>query len=286
VFVRKPTDGQLAIGALIAFALWIFVALPLYYGPRDDPAAYKCSTKENENYSFWEKARCDPVAYFTAWLVGFTGVLSISTIGLWWVTWQGSKQQSGDMRAALAHAEKALGTAERAFVFLDGFNIELTTALDSDAPDYEWLPQRYRQDPGLYITRFAAQPRWKNGGNTPTEQLTIRVNWIGPTGPIGPEYPYRMQPRPFLLAPKAVEPSDYIDMPGAQALVDWSSNPVGDSPIIFIWGRADYRDVFRRPHFIEWCYQLRVSRPIRQERMSAAFIQWGDYNRTDNDDQG
>ena len=79
--VRRPTDGQLAIGALIAAALWIFVVLPLYYGPRNNSAAYTCPTKESEKYSFWEKTRCDPIAYFTIWLVGFTEVLAFSTIG-------------------------------------------------------------------------------------------------------------------------------------------------------------------------------------------------------------
>lgn len=34
--MRKPTDGQLAIGALFAFALWIFVVLPLLYYPRQE----------------------------------------------------------------------------------------------------------------------------------------------------------------------------------------------------------------------------------------------------------
>lgn len=34
--MRKPTDGQLAIGALIAFAVWIFVVLPLLYYPRQE----------------------------------------------------------------------------------------------------------------------------------------------------------------------------------------------------------------------------------------------------------
>jgi hypothetical protein len=106
--VRKLTDGRLAIGALIAFALWIFVALPLYYGPRDDSAAYKCSSKESENYTFWEKTRCDPAAYFTIWLVGFTGVLAASTIGLWIVTWLSGVRQSRDMKASVAVAEGQL----------------------------------------------------------------------------------------------------------------------------------------------------------------------------------
>jgi hypothetical protein len=178
-------------------------------------------------------------------------------------------------------SKEALQVTERAFVFLDGFNVELTTALDGDEVDYESLPERYRSDPGIFITRFAAQPRWKNGGNTPTKQLTIQVDWRGPTGPIPPEYVYREQPNVFFLAPKAVEPSAYIEMPGAQALINWANNPIGDSPMMWIWGRADYRDIFEKPHFVEWCYQLRLSRPVHNERLSAAFIQWGDYNRSD-----
>jgi hypothetical protein len=56
--------------------------------------------------------------------------------------------------------------------------------------------------------------------------------------------------------------------------------PVGDEPPVFIWGRADYDDIFGSHHFIEWCYRLRFERHTG-ERMSAGFIQWGDYNRSD-----
>ncbi len=179
-------------------------------------------------------------------------------------------------------ARVALITTERAFVYIDGFNVELTTAMDSDtAVDIERLPEYYRTDPGIYITRFAAQPRWKNGGNTPTNQMTVQVNWRGPPGPIPPDYIYRDAPQPFFLAPKATEPTGFIEMPSAQALVNWAMRPIGDSPLIFVWGRADYRDVFNQPHFIEWCYQLRLSRPVRNERIRANFIQWGEYNRSD-----
>lgn len=208
-----------------------------------------------------------------------TLAISVFTVVLVIVTNRQAKL-TGD---SVAIAKDALLKTERAFVFLDGFNIELTTALDSDHPDYERLPDRYKSDPGIYITRFAAQPRWKNGGSTPTEQMIIQVDWRGPIGTIPPEYVYRQPPEPFFLAPMAVEPSPYIEMPGAQALINWANNPVGEPPMMWIWGRADYRDVFGKPHFIEWCYQLRLSRPIRKERMTAAFIQWGDYNRSDKD---
>lgn len=174
--------------------------------------------------------------------------------------------------------------AQRAFVFLDGFNVQLTTAVDSNIPgrDFSWLPPRYQQDPGLYITRFAVQPRWKNGGSTPTEALTIQINWSGPRGQIPPNYTYREPPKPFFVAPRAAEPSAFIEIPPAGTLVDWANNPVGPPPMILIWGRADYRDVFDTPHFIEWCYELQFARPIRSERMTASFVQWGDHNRSDN----
>jgi hypothetical protein len=81
--------------------------------------------------------------------------------------------------------QKSFEATERAFVFLDGVNYELTTFADGKA-DIESIPQWYRSDPGLLITRFAAQPRWKNGGNTPTRKMTIQVDWCDPPKPIPP----------------------------------------------------------------------------------------------------
>lgn len=225
------------------------------------------------------------VAEYTEWLAGATFVLAFSTFGLWVVTWRAGMRQSRDMKVALIHAEKALATAERAFVFIDGFNVELSTAADTNAPnrDFTWLPQFYQQEPGLWISRFAAQPRWKNGGNTPTAQLTIQTDWrmFHDGFPPNFEFPYRNPPAAFFLAPRAIEPSPYLEMPPVQALIEWANTLVGVQPMILIWGRADYRDIFDTQHFVEWCYSLQFSRPIRSQRMAANFIQWGNYNRTD-----
>jgi hypothetical protein len=81
--VRRISEGIVAIGALIAFSLWIFVVLPfLYMRPNYDTGhnqtATNCSAEESKNHGFWEKTDCDPVAYFTLWLVGFSGVLAVS----------------------------------------------------------------------------------------------------------------------------------------------------------------------------------------------------------------
>ncbi len=292
--MRRISEGQYALGALTLLAAWLFVGLPLLFlqPPKSDPPSHSQTVvsgeggsfsprladttrianqgaEENQGTEFWPlvlgyrlKITDTLLVAFTFGLTIFTGLLWRSTDKLW------------------AAGERTLTTTERAFVFIDGFNVELTTAGDRPL-DTSQLPERYRDDPGLYVTRFAAQPRWKNGGNTPTENLTIQVEWRGPAGPIPPEYTYREEPRAFFLGPQTTQTSDYVEMPGAQALVAWAGNPIAPQPMMFIWGRADYNDVFGRSHFIEWCYQVRFSRPIRSLRMQAEFIQWGEYNRSD-----
>jgi hypothetical protein len=112
--------------------------------------------------------------------------------------------------------------------------------------------------------------------------MTIHVAWRGPEGPIPPEYTYTNPPSSFFLAPNAIEPSEFIEIPSTQALINYGLNPVGAAPLIFLWGRADYKDVFGHDHFIEWCYRLRYE-THRGERLRAHFIQWGGYNRSDED---
>ena len=74
---------------------------------------------------------------------------------------------------SVAIAKDALLKTERAFVFIDGFNVELTTLADGprDAEAEMHLSDRVKSDPGLYVTYFAVQPRWKNSGTTPTDDL-------------------------------------------------------------------------------------------------------------------
>lgn len=180
-------------------------------------------------------------------------------------------------------SEKALRTTERAFVLLDGFNYELTTA--DKVGNVSDLPDLYQPQPHLYVTRFAVQPRWKNGGNTQTRNLMINVDYGGPEGTFPPEYKYRNPDSRFFLA-KAVEPGTFIEMTyGAQALVYHGIRGMAVEPLVVIWGTANYEDVFGHRHFIEWCYQVRFECHDGRN-LRASFIQWGDYNRTDDDYPG
>lgn len=201
---------------------------------------------------------------------------AVATIAIAWFTWTLKRSTDRLWKAG----KDALEVTERAFVFIDGFNPELTTAIDAKI-DVVKLPERYRSYPELCITRFAAQPKWKNSGNTPTREMTIRVNWRGPEGPMPPDYVYKNAPDRFFIAPMAIEPSEIIDMSAMpRVLVDYGLNPIGAEPMIFIWGRADYEDVFGGAHFIEWCYRVRME-CYDGKCLRAHFIQWGEYNRTD-----
>jgi hypothetical protein len=205
----------------------------------------------------------------TDWLlVLFNGLLFGSTVFLW---------KANNRSAKIA--ELALTDLERAFVFIDGFTPQITTAVDLGT-DPNDLPERYRGRLHLYMHRFAVLPRWKNGGNTPTRNMKIQVAWRGPTGPIPPEYVYRGDPEPFFLGPLAIEHSLPVEMPPAARLVDYGLHMEGHQPMCWIWGRADYDDIFGKPHFLEWCYQPSFD-AHDGKRLRVTFIQWGDYNRTD-----
>jgi hypothetical protein len=221
---------------------------------------YEKPERESE---FWS-------AKFTDWLLAvFTGFLGLFTYRLW---------QSTD-RLWLASRDD-LETTNRAFVSIDGFEVELTTAADTKAVDVSGLPERYRSDPDLFITRFAVFPKWKNAGNTPTKNMVVRIGWRGPVGPTPPDYVYRAEPEPFFLAPRALELGGMVEMNGAAQLIDWSWMPIGLEPTFFIWGRADYEDIFGKKHFVEWCRLLRFERHDGK-KLRASFLQWGEYNRSD-----
>jgi hypothetical protein len=100
-----------------------------------------------------------------------TASIAIFTIVLVIVT----NRQAKLTAASVTIAKDALLKTERAFVYIDGFTPELTTAADAKVVKVEDLPERYRDCPELCITRFVVLPRWKNSGTTATRNMTIQV---------------------------------------------------------------------------------------------------------------
>lgn len=200
------------------------------------------------------------IVWVTGVLTIVTGLLAIFTYKLWADTARSSKQ------------------AARAFVFIDGFNYELTTMADS--PHSE-MPEAWADKERRYcVTRFAIQPRWKNSGATPTKNMKIRINNQGPIGNLPPDFIFNQSAAPFFVAPNSIEQSHFIEIQGLQAPIDYGLNPIAHEPILLIWGRADYEDIFGDSHFVEWCYRIRVE-SHKGGDLGVSFIQWGEYNRSD-----
>jgi hypothetical protein len=206
---------------------------------------------------------------FVAALAGV--FVALFTLALWISTnrlWVAGKEQ---------HA-----ISNRAFVSLDGFDVEITTAADNKSSAALITDAFYKEHPYLKVTRFAAIPRWKNAGSTPTKRMAIEINYESPAKTIPPSYTYKTKSFPFFIGPNSVERSEPIEITGTQVFIDNVMNGLPDPPIL-IWGRAEYDDVFGGgPHFIEWCYRLRYE-AHRGERLGAHFLQWGEYNRSDED---
>ena len=185
VALSKPSERHWVIGGLLFFALWLFVALPFLYGvPRysHDEAANKCSSEESKNHGFWEKAACDPTAYFTLWLVAFTGVLAVSTIGLGIATLglykTGEKQirlnaenaaaQSRDMQESIAvtriSAESSVVAAHAAS---QSAHVAEQTLLASERP-YVLLEVVNTANLGFAIRSYPSMTvKFVNHGNSP-----------------------------------------------------------------------------------------------------------------------
>jgi hypothetical protein len=83
------------IAVYIAFAFltgWLLIG-SLHVPPaseiRHDQATTEAASKNqksDQRESFWQRALDDPTAFFTLWVAAFTAILSLSTIGLWFVT--------------------------------------------------------------------------------------------------------------------------------------------------------------------------------------------------------
>jgi hypothetical protein len=251
-------------------------------GPRDNAAPQQCSAKEIENYSFWEKARCDPVAYFTAWLVGFTGVLAASTIGLWIVTWQGAKRQSREMRDSIGIAERAARGSHRSADIAERALVAGQRAFVSVA-----FGQNANRNIGTReISHWRFAPTWLNTGNSPTRNMENHVSMWWPDTELAddwcfPDYWYPGPRTPTLIgiAPKSTIEGQSITVP-----VGIIADVIEERKFLYFWGWATYNDVFpETPRYVtRFAVRVVIGGDARNsESISFYYARLGQYNCSD-----
>jgi hypothetical protein len=186
---RAPILAHVAYWAIMLLLLVSLIGRDLSHPPsppghpENDAQAYRDSNKKNSegerNETIWERTRNDPTAYFTFWLVIFTGVLAVSTIGLWLVTGTAARAARDSADVAAEQVKLAKETAARqlrAYVHLESITM-------FHANDSKFVP--------IIVIKY------KNFGVTPALRLTneIDFDFIGEifkkpesTGPITKRY--------------------------------------------------------------------------------------------------
>jgi hypothetical protein len=173
--------------------------------------------------------------------------------------------RASNRQAALT--KEALVTVSRAFVFLENFEPTLSTLNPGSM--------------GATVSDFMFVPRWKNSGDTPTKNLVLRVTYRAISGdlPDSFDYFYQDPPLQLLIGPKSNEWSEPITVPRAEA-----NQALAGSVSLYVWGRADYNDVFAggAPRFSTFCSRIQFIR--RAGQIETNFIAYGPYNRSDADE--
>jgi hypothetical protein len=237
--------------ALGGSVVWGILYVPPQQNVVQNQQPGNVASQREQKDGFWEKTSNDPVAYFTLWLVGFTGVLAVSTIGLWIVTWRASVSQARDMKASIAASEKSVDIArdamiagERAFVF--------TTELIA----------YWELDPTTNLYNWRFRPKWKNSGDTPTKHMIIFSECVLRTAPlpVGFDFNYPTRDTGTALIPPSTEAAGGVAprFPAPAITPHDILDVQTGRKILYYWGWAKYFDVFpdTPEHVTRFCWQV------------------------------
>ncbi len=192
--------------------------------------------------TFWERTTDDPVAFFTFWLAMFTAVLSVSTIGLWIVTWRAGRRQTDDMQASIRVAENSAQSQLRAY--LSVVNITVYRLRDRFPARNEW--------------QLAVH--WMNTGQTPTRTLTTYIAPVLESEQLPDNYRIMQIDskirRGGFLAPHSTIRTTSGEIFTAQDLI----NVRDERKFLYIFGWIRYNDIFpNTPERVtRFCYRIMI----------------------------
>ena len=217
--------------------------------------------------SWWRNFVCD-IRVTDLALAGFALFLVLASIfqGLWMLGALQATERSARV------VDNALISAQRAYVFLREFRVNLTkNPLNEE------------------IQTCTVQPIWENTGSTPTRNGRAHINWkyfersipndfdFGDFDELGNRVLSLDAYRPLIVGPKSTALASIISF--EPSMLRQVRDLQGK---LLIWGWAEYDEVFTDAarHRTEFCYQLVVS---GSPASHVGFSQYRLYNGVDRD---
>jgi hypothetical protein len=206
-------------------------------------------------------------------------VLVFPTLGLWWAVrrlWLSGADHLAfaqeTTRDAVVAIRQSLSSMERAFVFVESYNLRQVSGED---------PQR----------AFHLTPLWKNAGKTRTVRARHHTSWAAMSAPMANDFAFpdvgtNAKPLPLLIGPGVTAGGHRVEIPHQQVL-----QALEGRTHLYVWGWCEYNDVFPGTprHRTEFCVQIeRVevadgAGPPGQRRVSAQFTPLQRHNGADED---
>lgn len=244
----RDLDWRALVGTTLVMVFIVGVVVPAIrmtgHHSAQLPTAYGAGPAHSGE-TFWQRTFTDPVAFYTLVLAGFTVVLALSTIMLWWQTRrlaQGAEEQtrmtvkniqatremaSAAKKSAIV-AETDLYVARRAYIIAEGIGL---------APD---------RNAAGDITQFSVRVVWKNAGQTPATRTNQSMNYM----PMQDELPQH-----FTFPDIAIEAQSTVGVSdiGAGSIGQTGDIAITSDEILAIWNRRlnayiwawiEYSDVF------------------------------------------
>ena len=185
-----------------------------------------CAPKQPPLGSWWDWTTHDPVAFYTSVLSIFTGLLFVSTVGLWFSTRRGIRVQTDDTRIL-----------QRAYLSVSPGGIE-----------------PFRSGDG----RLSCDLYFENSGNLPAQFVSWFINQSFSTDPNLADFPINES---GFVGNNLIPPHGKIRKGGpavnSAELDAFRGRQQGkpDSCWLYVWGRVKYLDGFNKPRFTDFCYR-------------------------------
>ena len=210
-------------------------------GPGHDGAFQSTQSACCENRpekTFWQNTTTDPVAAYTL-------VLAVATIGLWiftWLMWRTTRRAVNDSAATSQRQgeemQKSIAESKRAADIAEASLVKLQRAFVS-VQQFSYLSHLNTATGKIW---WSFHTHWENFGASPTKNLRIFTGFYLESVDIPEafEFDVTRTERPItFLGPKATLGGAEIHIEGDDLVAVQNG-----TKFLYLWGRADYKDVF------------------------------------------